>query len=168
MDFSVSYARCLYCDKMFNDISKKHRELLEQLKQHDKICEHNPLVIKNEQLQAEKETLKDRQRNAEIGLAEVSALNEKLQAEIFRYNEELSDSLTKTKQLQAELEKCRWIPVTERLPTKKDNGYITGCNIETLLVGNMFWSNTNADAKYLTARYTHWKSTILPPKEKPE
>ena len=147
MDFSVSYARCLYCDKMFNDISKKHRELLEQLKQHDKICEHNPLVIKNEQLQAEKETLKDRQRNAEIGLAEVSALNEKL---------------------QAELEKCRWIPVTERLPTKKDNGYITGCNIETLLVGNMFWSNTNADAKYLTARYTHWKSTILPPKEKPE
>ncbi len=37
---------------------------------------------KLDQLQAENETLKDRQRNAEIGLAEVSALNEKLQAEI--------------------------------------------------------------------------------------
>jgi len=113
----------------------------------DNRAEDLEIKAKYEQLQAEKETLKDRQRNAEIGLAEVSALNEKL---------------------QAELEKCRWIPVTERLPTKKDNGYITGCNIETLLVGNMFWSNTNADAKYLTARYTHWKSTILPPKEKPE
>ena len=55
-----------------------------------------------EQLQAYNETLKDRQRNAEIGLAEVSASHEQLQAEvkrlqneIFRYNEELSDSLTK-------------------------------------------------------------------------
>jgi len=69
----------------------------------------------------------------------------------------------KIEQLKKEIEKHRWILVSERLP--KEKGYINVANAKLQIPRSWYWTNTNAEADRLKAFYTHWKPIVLPAEE---
>ncbi len=89
---------------------------------------------------------------------------------------QIYDLCASVEQLQAELEKYRWIPVSERLPEKanKRPGFRFGPSIEVWITDSEFVDKGQYDYEYKTWRYgiycmkkpTHWKLIILPEQEK--
>ncbi len=71
----------------------------------------------------------------------------------------------KVKQLQAELEKHRWIPVSERLPEEKECDEILFINEGLVEAGEfkngLFWDNNGRSFD----KVTHWKPIYLPPED---
>ena len=65
--------------------------------------------------------------------------------------------------LQAEVEKHRWIPVSERLPEETNRGYLIYmqriCPCIATFDGETFF---DAFTKYSIKNITHWKLIILP------
>ncbi len=86
--------------------------------------------------------------------------------------------LARAKQLQSELAKYRWIPVSEGLPELiDDNGYKYSSKVEIIYNGmiieatfsehhNQWFADYGGTTIVMSASLvTHWRPIILPPKE---
>ncbi len=114
------------------------------------------------ELETEIEQLKGEKPMPQAWWKECPKLAQKVMERIIEENE----------QLQAELEKHRWIPVSERLPNKEKEVSILAGDCRTPYIANALlkggtWHIRHPNGIILVASWeiTHWKPIILPGQE---